>query len=91
VKPIVLHPAAETEMRAAADYYEICHPGLGDRFLDEVALAGGRIAEHPEACPVISGHIRSNKALPAESIPVWSAFPHRNQKDLRACRHAPAA
>jgi len=58
VKPIVLHSAAEAEMRAAADYYETCHPGLGDRFLEEIALAGGRIAEHPEAWPVISGKIR---------------------------------
>lgn len=58
MKPIVLHPAAEAEMRAAAGYYHECQPGLGSRFLDEVTLAGGRIIRNPEAWPVMSGSIR---------------------------------
>ncbi len=58
MKRIELHPAAEAEMCAAACYYETCHPGLGDRFLEEVSVVGNRIAEHPEAWPVISGQIR---------------------------------
>lgn len=58
MKPIVLHPAAEAEMLAAARYYEECQVGLGDRFLDEVSRAGKRISHHPEAWPVISGSIR---------------------------------
>lgn len=58
MKPIVLHPAAEAEMRVAAGYYQDCQPGLGGRFLDEVSLAGGRIAHNPAAWPVITGQIR---------------------------------
>lgn len=58
MKPIVLHPAAEAEMRAAAGFYQDCQPGLGTRFLDEVSRAGGRIADTPAAWPVVSGQIR---------------------------------
>lgn len=58
MKPIVLHPAAEAEMLAAAGYYQACQPELGGRFLDEVYLAGGRITDNPEAWSVISGSIR---------------------------------
>ena len=58
MKPIVLHPAAEAEMLAAAGYYQDCQPGLGARFLDEVSRAGGRITQNPAAWPVISGSIR---------------------------------
>jgi plasmid stabilization system protein ParE len=58
MKPIVLHPAAEAEMRAAADYYQDCQPGLGNRFLDEVLMAGRRVTDNPAAWPVVSGNIR---------------------------------
>ncbi len=58
MKPIVLHPAAEAEMRAAAGYYQDCQPGLGGRFLDEIARTGGRIAHNPLASPTISGYMR---------------------------------
>ena len=55
---IVLHPAAEAEMLAAARYYEVCQPGLGGRFLDEVLRAGVRITDNPAAWSVVSGSIR---------------------------------
>ena len=58
MKPVVLHPAAEAEMRAAAGYYQDCQHGLGDRFLDEILQAGSRIQQHPAAWPVLSGQIR---------------------------------
>ena len=58
MKPVVLAPAAEDEMHAAAYYYEECQIGLGNRFLDEVLLTGRRIAENPEAWPFISDRIR---------------------------------
>ncbi|HIJ95074.1 MAG TPA: type II toxin-antitoxin system RelE/ParE family toxin [Desulfuromonadales bacterium] len=58
MKPIVLHPAAEAEMLAAARYYQNCQAGLGRRFLDEVSLTGKRITENPVAWPLISGSIR---------------------------------
>ncbi|RII26925.1 MAG: hypothetical protein CXR30_15995 [Geobacter sp.] len=54
MKPIVMHPAAEAEMRAAAGFYQECQPGLGDRFLDEVLLAAGRIRHNPTAWPAIA-------------------------------------
>jgi len=55
MKPVVLAPAAEEEMLAAARYYENCQDGLGECFLDEVLQTGERIAEHPEAWSLISG------------------------------------
>lgn len=58
MKRVVLAPAAEEEMLAAARYYEDCQGELGDHFLDEVMQTGRRIAEHPEAWPLISGRIR---------------------------------
>lgn len=58
MKPIVLHPAAEAEMRVTAGYYHNCQPGLGDQFLDEVLMAAERIKHNPAAWPEISGNIR---------------------------------
>ncbi len=58
MKPVELHPEAEAEMRVAARWYHACQPGLGARFLREVAQAGKRIASHPEACPIVSGSVR---------------------------------
>ena len=58
MKPVVLAQVAEDEMHAASHYYEDCQIGLGNRFLDEVLLTGQRIAENPEAWPIISGRIR---------------------------------
>jgi toxin ParE1/3/4 len=58
MKPVVLAPAAEEEMVDSARYYENIQSGLGDQFLDELLQTGARIAEHPEAWPIISGKIR---------------------------------
>jgi len=58
VKQIELHPEAEAEMRVAARWYHACQPGLGARFLREVAQTGKRIASHPEVWPVVAGAIR---------------------------------
>jgi hypothetical protein len=50
------HPEAEAELRAAARYYEVRQPGLGDDFLREVERATVVAVEHPAAgTPLGSG------------------------------------
>ncbi len=58
MKPVELHPEAEAEMRAAARWYHASQPGLGTRFLREVARTGKLIASHPEAWPIVTGNVR---------------------------------
>jgi len=47
VKPVRFHPAAETEMNAAAAYYEDQQKNLGKRFLASVQDALNRIRVNP--------------------------------------------
>ena len=42
---VEFHAAADSELRAAANYYESRVPGLGDEFLTEVEAACSRLAE----------------------------------------------
>lgn len=58
MKPVELHPEADSEMRAAARWYQSCQPGLGTRFLREVGNAGKRISDYPEACQILAGSVR---------------------------------
>ena len=42
---VEFHAAADSELRAAANYYESRVPGLGDEFLTEVEAACSRVGE----------------------------------------------
>lgn len=57
-----IHEVAEAEINKAADFYDLESPGLGSVFIDEIQKAIGKIAEFPEAAPLIRGRIRK-KAL----------------------------
>ena len=52
-RPIVLRHEARVEFDEAADWYEQRRSGLGGEFIDEVQTTLDRIAEMPEAYPVI--------------------------------------
>jgi ParE toxin of type II toxin-antitoxin system, parDE len=43
---VEFHPAADSELRAAASYYEDHLSGLGDEFLADVERACWRLSEH---------------------------------------------
>ena len=45
---LLVRPKAESDLQAARDWYDLKSPGLGDRFLDEVASALGELALRPE-------------------------------------------
>ena len=51
-------PPAETEMLAAAKYYESESEGLGHRFLNEVGRVSKSIIEIPNAGTVVRGNVR---------------------------------
>ena len=57
---IVIHPEAEEELNAAADYYEKCKDGLGVSFLHEIEKAFKRIEENPRSWKIITKDIRRN-------------------------------
>lgn len=44
---VEFHPEAMAELRAAAEYYEQQHNGLGSRFIGSVEAAVAHIAEAP--------------------------------------------
>ena len=44
---IVVHESAEEELIAAALYYELREPDLGEEFLKELTLSFQRMREHP--------------------------------------------
>ena len=55
---VFVDPAAERELIAAADYYDLQSPGLGDRFLDVVYGELEGLLEFPESSPVLLGQTR---------------------------------
>ena len=53
-----IHPEAEEELFAAAEYYESCEPKLGSRFSAEVNSAILNIFDFPQAWPFIDDEHR---------------------------------
>ena len=53
-----LHPQAEKELDAAAEYYESRQPGLGLEFVEEVYTTIARICDFPEAWSLLSKRTR---------------------------------
>ena len=58
MKAAKFHPDAETEMIAAAAYYEAQQPELGRRFLAAVQDAINRILFNPRLYPVVDRDVR---------------------------------
>ena len=52
------HPEAIAELRSAAEYYEECRPGLGQRFVDAVEDAVRRISGTPLAWRLFEHDVR---------------------------------
>jgi len=52
------HPAAESELDLAIDYYEDCQPGLGNDFSLEVLTGIQAIVEYPRGWPTIDDDVR---------------------------------
>ena len=55
MKPVVLHPEAETEIEEAADFLESRRPGYGERFRAEVADALAQIGSTPTSFSLYKG------------------------------------
>ena len=51
MKPIIFHPAAVAELRAAVAYYEQQRLGLGNDLQREVERVIGCIQQHPQGFP----------------------------------------
>ena len=51
MKPVIFHPDAVVELRAAVAYYEQQRPGLGNDLQREVERVIGRIQQHPQWFP----------------------------------------
>ena len=51
MKPIIFHPDARAELRAAVAYYEQQRPGLGRDLQREVERTITRIQQHPQVFP----------------------------------------
>jgi len=58
VKTVRFLRPAEQEMLAAARYYELQAPGLGDDFLDKIDAAVRDIGTNPSRWPIIRSDIR---------------------------------
>jgi plasmid stabilization system protein ParE len=58
---VEFHPEAIAEFRAAAEYYETQHDGLGSRFIDTVEAAVARVVEAPSRQRHLSGNPMSRK------------------------------
>ena len=55
---VSFHELAERELNDAAQYYDREQPGLGAAFIADVRRCTDAILKHPEAGPVIRGHVR---------------------------------
>jgi toxin ParE1/3/4 len=56
VKPVTLHPAAETELDSAVTYYEWQREGLGLEFEEEVEATVKQIQQNPRIGTEVSAH-----------------------------------
>lgn len=56
--PVFFHPEAESEVVAAANYYEGQQEDLGKRFLANVEDGLARIRINPHMYPLIEGDVR---------------------------------
>lgn len=55
---VEFHPEGLAEFRAAAEYYEQQHTGLGQRFANAVEMAVAHVVAAPESWRVIEDGIR---------------------------------
>ncbi|MGO9513150.1 MAG: type II toxin-antitoxin system RelE/ParE family toxin [Steroidobacteraceae bacterium] len=55
---VEFHPAADSELRAAAAYYQERVPGLGDEFLAEVERVCSRLSEQQSLGPRLDAEHR---------------------------------
>lgn len=62
---VVIERSAEEEFSAAAEFYDGCRPGLGQRFTRDVLAVFRRASRNPEHFPRSSGRTRKAK------IPHW--------------------
>ncbi len=58
MKPVRFHSDAESEMTAAAVWYETRQTDLGRRFLTSVQDALNRVVLNPELYPIVEGDVR---------------------------------
>lgn len=58
MKPVRFHPEADSEMAAAARWYESQQDGLGKRFLTSIQESLTRIELDPEIYPIVEGDVR---------------------------------
>lgn len=68
------HPEARAEFLKSVRYYEDQQPGLGRRFLDAVRYATSRIAQFPDAGPVLEPGIRQFRV---QRYPFGLVYRHR--------------
>lgn len=61
---VEFHPEATAEFRAAAEYYEKQHSGLGNRFISSVEAAVAHIADAPSSWRIVEDEVRRGHALP---------------------------
>lgn len=55
---VVLTSAAEADLAAALEWYDIQVPGIGPRFLDEFEALFGRLATNPRQFPLVGDETR---------------------------------
>lgn len=51
-------PAAEQDLEIAVDYYELCRPGLGEEFVQELFLTLERVLQYPNGWEKVSENSR---------------------------------
>ena len=71
MKAVKFHPDAESEMLAAAAYYEEQQPDLGRRFLASVQDAVNRIMLNPHLYPTVDLDVRHISSAVIERSPNW--------------------
>lgn len=55
---VEFHPEAIEEFRAAAEFYETQHDGLGNRFINAVEATVARVVEAPSSWRIVEDDIR---------------------------------
>jgi plasmid stabilization system protein ParE len=59
--PLVLRGEVEQDLASARDWYDTQRAGLGDEFLEQVALAFEQVATKPRLCGLIWEDVRASR------------------------------
>jgi plasmid stabilization system protein ParE len=91
-RPLIVRPAAETDIREIHDYLEAAQSGLGTHFAARLREVFERVETMPESCATIWQDVRATRVKKFQYIVYYVSFEDRTEvlAVLHSARHEAA-